>query len=580
MTAFMVLCFLLPAALVLQAWLDRDAAAGKSGFSRRLVDSPKPTTVAWLLLLGAGCIVAATSVAAVLDERPFLFDDSFISYRYAKNLATGGGLAWNPGESPSEGYTNLLLVLLVTPVIKLGGDPLAAARVLSFAAAAGMVWVVFSMVRREFATEVPRAAIVALAILTFSTTAELTMLGLETVAFAFALLLAYDWSQRYYATQRESWLLAAGAMSFVAFTLRPEALFLPLAILAAQVLLEWNEPRRLLRLLGLLTASFGVPLALYLGWKLWYFGSVIPNPALVKMPGQGLVRPRGLTSIGNFLLGHQKIVLLAGLSLLLPRGRGRAALTASLVVVAYLLFYLRVDTLMDMHQRFLYPAFPFLLVIALPALRVFVDALLDWKQVTPVRLALGLSLFVVVFYANPGQALRRVAGGPTNEQVTDREVHQASVVLRRVGTALATYGQISDVTIGSTDAGLLPYFSGARHVDMAGLATRFIAEHRDVTVAANYFFGQQPDLIIVRAKIGGALVDYEHGVLGDYPRWSHNPGWNAYASAGAVHNGPRHDLYFYLRRDSRHFPALEQLIHDSIADPGIAPLQAVLGARP
>jgi hypothetical protein len=74
------------------------------------------------------------------------------------------------------------------------------------------------------------------------------------------------------------------------------------------------------------------------------------------------------------------------------------------------------------------------------------------------------------------------------------------------------------------------------------------------------------------------MVDYEHGVLGDYPKWTHNPGWNGYEVAGAVHNGPRHDLYFYLEKDSPHRPALEQIIR-KVADPNIPPLQTTLGSR-
>ena len=40
-----------------------------------------------------------------------LFDDAMISMRYAKHLAMGYGLVWNPGDIPVEGYTNFLWVL-------------------------------------------------------------------------------------------------------------------------------------------------------------------------------------------------------------------------------------------------------------------------------------------------------------------------------------------------------------------------------------------------------------------------------------------------------------------------------------
>lgn len=42
-------------------------------------------------------------------------DDAYISYRYAENLAEGHGLVYNPGERV-EGYSNLLYVLLLTPM--------------------------------------------------------------------------------------------------------------------------------------------------------------------------------------------------------------------------------------------------------------------------------------------------------------------------------------------------------------------------------------------------------------------------------------------------------------------------------
>ena len=562
--------------------MDHDGAeAGPGAFMGRLIDWPSRSVVARFLLIGLGIIVVVTTASTIIDEKPFLFDDSFISYRYAKNLAAGYGLVWNPGEVPSEGYTNLLLVLLVAPVIKLGGDPLFAARMISLAAAAGMSFVVYRMACRELGSDPVVAGILAMGIFTFSSTVELTMLGLETVAFAATMFLSYDLAQHFFETDRNGWMLASGAVAFAAFLLRPEIVFLPIAIVAALLLLESRDRKRLFRVVALLAGSFALPLSLYLCWKLSYFGSIWPNPAFVKMNGQGLVRAMGVGSISNFVGLHEKVILMAGIGLLFSKGRSRAALTCSLVVLAYILFYLRVDTLMDTHNRFLYPAFPFLLVIALPALRFFVEGFIGWRQVTPVRLVVGAILFMIVFYPNPGGALRRVAGGARPDAVTDREIHRASTVLRRLGTELATYGEIASVTIGSTDAGLLPYTSGARHIDMAGLTTRFIAEHKDVQVAADYFFSQKPDLIILRAKIGGALIDYEHGTLGDYPRWAHHPGWNSYRFVAGAHAGPRFDLYFFLRRDGRHEPALERLIRQRLSDAGISELTTVMGtARP
>ena len=44
-------------------------------------------------------------------------EDAFITFRFAKNLANGHGLLWNIGESPVEGYTNFLWLLLSAFII-------------------------------------------------------------------------------------------------------------------------------------------------------------------------------------------------------------------------------------------------------------------------------------------------------------------------------------------------------------------------------------------------------------------------------------------------------------------------------
>lgn len=48
----------------------------------------------------------------VVDSKRYfvLFDDAMISMRYARNLAHGHGLVWNPGGEPVEGFTNPLWV--------------------------------------------------------------------------------------------------------------------------------------------------------------------------------------------------------------------------------------------------------------------------------------------------------------------------------------------------------------------------------------------------------------------------------------------------------------------------------------
>jgi hypothetical protein len=68
------------------------------------------------------CAIALVSFAGNVHENHFLADDAFISFRYARHLADGLGLVWNPGERV-EGYTNFLWVALLAGGMLAGASP-------------------------------------------------------------------------------------------------------------------------------------------------------------------------------------------------------------------------------------------------------------------------------------------------------------------------------------------------------------------------------------------------------------------------------------------------------------------------
>ena len=113
-------------------------------------------------------------------NRYFFHDDAFISLRYARNLIELGDLSWNPGERV-EGYTNFLHLLAVAGLMKLGNEPLAAARVVGLLSALALLAALFFGLRRV-AEASPRARAVALFGTVASTPLAIWSLGgLETV---------------------------------------------------------------------------------------------------------------------------------------------------------------------------------------------------------------------------------------------------------------------------------------------------------------------------------------------------------------------------------------------------------------
>ena len=68
-----------------------------------------------------------------------MIDDSFISFRYAENLAGGHGPVYNPGDPPVEGYSNLLWVLALAALSAMGLGTVVAAKWLGILCAVGIL---------------------------------------------------------------------------------------------------------------------------------------------------------------------------------------------------------------------------------------------------------------------------------------------------------------------------------------------------------------------------------------------------------------------------------------------------------
>ncbi len=107
----------------------------------------------WFVLIAIGYVAYAAififqSSFVVAGERFFtLFDDAMISMRYARNLADGFGLVWNPGEGPVEGYSNFLWLLTAAVGIFLGLEPLQFTQAAGLVAQAVTLWALFQIGR-------------------------------------------------------------------------------------------------------------------------------------------------------------------------------------------------------------------------------------------------------------------------------------------------------------------------------------------------------------------------------------------------------------------------------------------------
>jgi hypothetical protein len=331
--------------------------------------------------------------------------------------------------------------------------------------------------------------------------------------------------------------------------------------------------------------SFWAPVALYLAWKQLYFGSVLPNPAFVKAGAHGLVVASGVQSVMGFLTENWRLACAALLAAALPvrdEAEGRSRLLAALFVAVYAAFFVRIDTLMDDHFRFMFPVAPFLFELARPGVERAHAAWLGLRRFE-VSVVAVLVFALAVPPREAAAAILRAARGQTDYAAgVSTEGHPHGFHLQEKARALAAYPGIADVLIASVDAGVLAFNSGARHLDTVGLNDRVIARERDLPRLTDYFFGRRPAIVFQRARKDGTLITYGHGPLGNTALWAAHPGWNDYVYAGSMDDvdPSRHEMHLFLRRDAKDAAALLSFLRARVVDRVHERPPIALGTRP
>lgn len=532
-----------------------------------------------IIVLGILVAVITCLVSTMYVERGYLFDDSFITYRYAKNLANGQGITWNPGEAPVEGYTNFLLVVVLAPFIRIGSDPLLVTRVLSALAAIGIAVVCGLMARRHFKAGRAASFLVALAFIPASPTIELSILGLETVQFSFMLFLAFFFALEFYATRRPSRLYLCAGTLFLALLLRPEG-----ALLAATIGLMSLLPRHQRReTFQLLCRAFGVafalPLGIYLLWKVQHFGALLPNAFYIKADSPHLFSATGVASVTAFAQAHWTWIAVAvgGMLMKSPEGRLGQAVAGTFTLL-YMMFFTHVDTLMDMHHRFLYPVLPFVFFLMMSVLAPLATRLCQWRLTGVLKVPLVLLVYALLFFPQPRI---RVADFRNALKGTSYYDETRSVRQRRYRTALALhrYERVRDILLAYGDAGVVPYYSEARHLDAVGLNDRFIARNTNIAALTDYFFSRQPTLIIHPGNFDNTWIRFGHGPLGDHSKWASDPRWDEYVYAGTISKlTGLYDGHCFVRKHYADFAGLVAHIQTHVADTIHQPFPLPIGS--
>jgi hypothetical protein len=489
----------------------------------RVVPAPGPRgngalalyALAALFAVYAVCFIYRTSFV-IGGERYFsLFDDAMVSMRYARNLARGDGLVWNPGGLRVEGFTNPLWVAYMAAVHIL---PLPLAKTsLVIQLTAAVLLTINLVIVRDMALLISRgshAVAVAAAVLTatYLPLNNWSLQGMEVSVLVLATSIALCTALRSiddgrFRPSQYVWLAVS---TFVRMDMA-----VPLAGLLLFHIAADRPNRRQHIVWGV--ASLAACLALQTAFRVWYFDDLLPNTYYLKMTGYPPIprAMRGLFVLAQFIWRFNLLLFALPFGLIAVRGwRGVLPLWMLIVQMLYSI-WVGGDAweYWGGSNRYISIAMPGFFVMLSYALFHTTDLLCG--ALTPGRrsarvnaVAFAAMIVVTIVSANSIHGPEALAEmllirAPLHAGAGDENDHdvEEAVRLRTLTTA--------DATIAVTRAGTIPYFSDRPSIDLLGKTDRHVAhETSRVAPGLRHFLDFRP---------GHTKFDYRYSIEQQMP---------------------------------------------------------------
>ncbi len=395
----------------------------------------------FLALATAGCIARLFS--------NWVYDDPFITYRYAQNLAHGLGFVYNPGErilSTTTPFFTLLLAAfyLVWPNLPLVANVIGAA---SLATGAFLLWDL------AHTWQAPCAGWVALGLYP-SFVLALSTLGSETplyLAFCIGAFAAHARSRRH----------LTAVLSALALLTRGDGVLVA-GLIAADFLIRFIRERQPIPWSAIaLYAGLAAPWFLFAAW---YFGTPLPVTLAVKQQ-QGLMAisqrfaPGFLRIIGWYWRWNYGLVAalaVAGMIESVVRSR------PWLVFLLWPIIYFAAYTLLGVSGYFWYyaPLVPGFIMAAGLGVHILWTALQRWQRERSI-IAIGLMVLALFQVRDAWQ--------------TAQNLDSRYSIYRAVGEWLEAH-TAPTASIGALEVGIIGYYAQRSMIDFAGLIQPDVAK--------------------------------------------------------------------------------------------------------
>jgi arabinofuranosyltransferase len=288
----------------------------------------------------------------------YLSDDAFINFRYAKNLADGWGLTFNPNDGPKvEGYNCLWTLLMAIPE-RLGWNTPLWSKVGTIASGLALLAYVVFVARARIGLGAFGTVAVALFLATLGPFVVYSTSGMEAMPAALALFATYE---RLLGDPERPRGWQAGFCAAIAELMRPDGGLLAMVVLVAGALC-WLQFRRRALLRALLQAGFVLLacIAAHTAFRLAYHGDWIPNTVRIKGQMSLLFLERGWDYLVSLMLTLPGLlVVLAFAPVALSRAQRERMQPIALILAVLTAYLVFVGADFMPMGRFLLAALPF-----------------------------------------------------------------------------------------------------------------------------------------------------------------------------------------------------------------------------
>jgi arabinofuranosyltransferase len=467
-------------------------------------------------------------------------EDSFISFRFAKNLAEGYGLVWNIGQLPVEGFTNFLWVLICTLGTLAKFDIILFAQFFGITAGIFTLFYVFK-ISRQIGLNDTTALLPCLFLAISGPFATWASSGMETNLFTLFIVGSAYHSISFWKSGKSKSLNLSFLFCFLATLTRPEGFGIFLLMLFSHIIFYLKKEKlgrnKKPLIVGVLV--YLVPFIIYFTWRYSYFGFLLPLTFYAKTGGTFHQWFRGLKYLIYFSL-HFILPFLPMLIYVFWKRKNlvknkkfsipewlRKPLSSSsfslmfcaLFCSVYIFYIILVGGDYMAMYRFFVPILPFIYILLTAGFNLMKNSgqTISNNSLAVIFILIALTSTIVqstplekVLFHKPGITHGQYQGVSTERWHSNR--------LTRIGKFFNEYKKSDDESLATDAIGAISFYSNLKVYDFHGLVDPVIAkmEFEDLgkgfpgheKIDLLYTLSKQPTYFIFSREFSNEPADY------------------------------------------------------------------------